>query len=65
MGNAGLGTTTLISSLVQNYNSHQPLGLVFSWSLAEEEPSSSPVSGWRLDFLPGLPGQAGAVAAQQ
>lgn len=64
-------TTTPISSLVWNYNSHQPLSLVFSWLLVEEGglsagshtllmPSQSQGGGWTL-----WPGQAVAVAAQQ
>lgn len=39
--NAGLGTTTPISSRVQNCNSHQSLSLVFTWSLVEEVSAGS------------------------
>lgn len=48
MGNAGLGTTTPISSLVQNYNSHQPLSLVFSWLLMEEVSAGSLIPSLRV-----------------
>lgn len=72
MENAGLGTTTPISSWVQNCNSHQSLSLVFSWSLVEElvldpEASSSPVPGRWQTFCQGssrVGGKAPRVAVQ-
>lgn len=49
MRNAGLGTTTPISSWVQNCNSRQSLSLAFSWSLVEEVSAGS-----RSLFIPCL-----------